>query len=344
MEDNNKKKLTPEEMQKSLEDRDRNLTSNDSTESAESDPYLEQARRMKELTGKEGLGNVKLGRGDDGLNADMILGFHPLEVDTLPSGGIFYPKDTKLTIRAAKTAEIRHWSTLNERDLFDIEDKLNHIMKECVKIQSPGKMMTWKDILEEDRIYVILSIRDLTFKQGENKLQLGKTCPECSANNIVEISNKNWQFNKLPDEIYKYYDESQNALMIHTKSHGTIKMKPPTIGIMGAVSEYVQNKRAKGESWDQAFIQLLPYLRDDWRGFKDKDIFEGEVDFKGWDEKKYTLYYRLAEKIKVGVKPDLVCACTECGAEVTAQVDFLEAGGLKKIFVPDISDIAGELL
>jgi len=333
------KRPSEEEMKKSLEEKD---GINNPDKSA--DPYLENAKKMKELTGKEGLGNVKLGKDDDGLNADMVLGFFPLDTKGFPSGGIFYPADTKINIRAARTAEIRHWSTLNDRDLFDIEDKLNHIMKECVKVTAPGKMMTWKDLLEEDRIFVILSIRDLTFKQGENKLQLIKPCNECGCNNTVEISNKNWQFNKLPDDIYKYYDESTNALMIHTKSYGTIKMKPPTIGIMTIISDYVQTKRAKGETWDQAYIQLLPYLREDYRGFKDKDIFEGEVDFKGWDEKKYTLYYRLAEKIKVGVKPDLAVACSECGAEVIAQVDFQQAGGLKKIFVPDISDIAGELL
>ena len=52
MEDNNKKKLTPEEMQKSLEDRDRNISPEEPT--IENDPYLEQARKMKEITGKEG--------------------------------------------------------------------------------------------------------------------------------------------------------------------------------------------------------------------------------------------------------------------------------------------------
>lgn len=334
------KKATEEQMKSVLEQKDRN----ESESNPETDPYIANAKKIQDITGKQGLGNVKLGKDDDGLNADMVLGYFPLDLNSLPSGGIFYPKDIKINIRAARTAEIRHWSTLNERDLFDIEDKLNHIMKECIKVQAPGKMLTWKDILEEDRIVVILSIRDLTFKQGENTLQIAKSCPECSVNNHIEISNKNWQFNKLSDDIYKYYDESTNSLMIQTKSYGNIKMKPPTIGIMSVISEYVQEKRSKGESWDQSYIQLLPYLRDEWRGFKNKDIFDGEVEFKGWDEKKYTLYYRLAEKIKIGVKPDLAVACTECGAEVTAQVDFQQAGGLKKIFVPNISDIAGELL
>ena len=330
------KRPSEEDMRKSLEGKDDINKIND--------PYLESAQKMKELTGKEGLGNVRFGKDDETGNSDMILGWHNLEVSDFPSGGIFYPAGTKINIRAARAAEIKHWSTLNDRDLFDIEDKLNHIMKECTKVQAPGKMMMWKDILEEDRIYVILAIRDLTFKQGENKLQITKACDECGCQNTLEINNKNWQYNKLPEDIYKYYDESTNSLMIQTKSYGVIKMRPPSIGIMATISAYVQDKRSKGEKWDQSYIQILPYLRDEWRGFKDKDIFEGQVDYQGWDDKKYTLYYRSAEKIKVGVKPDLAVACKDCGAEVTAQVDFQSGGGLKKIFVPDISDIAGELL
>ena len=43
-------------------------------------------------------------------------------------------------------------------------------------IRFPGKQASFKDLKEEDRIHVILTIRDLTFSQGENRLALNVVC------------------------------------------------------------------------------------------------------------------------------------------------------------------------
>ena len=122
----------------------------------------------------------------------------------MPSSGRFYHEGMTIHIRAARAAEIRHWSTLNERDMWDVDDKLNHIMQNCTRIQSDKKMLSWKDILEEDRIHVILAIRDLTFKEGENKLQITKQCPSCGTTNTIDIKNANFQpklYIKNPDAL-----------------------------------------------------------------------------------------------------------------------------------------------
>jgi len=333
-------------MKKAVEAKEGKFNTNiDNGNDITKDPYLENAKKMEELTGQMGLGNVHSMRNTidtDTINSSMVLGWHPVYADEMPSAGLFYPADIKITIRAAYVAEIRHWSTLNDRDMYDVEDKLNHIMQNCCKIMSSGRMLSWKDILEEDRIFLILAIRELTFKDGENKLQVEKNCEDCGTKNILEIKNSNWVYSKLPDDIIKYYDESRRILAIQTKSCGTIEMKPPTIGTFQVITKFIQTKQQAGEFWDQAYTQILPYIRHEWRGFNDKNIFDGEVDFKGWDEKKYMLHYRLAEKVKVGVQPDIKCMCSGCGAEVTAQVNFQQSGGIKGLFV--ISDIAGELL
>jgi hypothetical protein len=54
------------------------------------------------------------------------------------------------------------------------------------------------------------------------------------------------------------------------------------------------------------------------------------------------LLYRIAEKMRVGVQPEISTECTGCGEEVTAQIDF--RNGIKAIFIPTISDITDELL
>lgn len=307
------------------------------------DPYLKSAEDIKNLTGKEGLGNVKHVHGEEAtVNSDMILGWHPINIEDLPSEGRFYPDGVKINIRAARAAEIRHWSTLNERVLYDIDDKLNHIVQHCTRIQSNKRMLSWKDILEEDRVFVILAIRELTFKEGENKLQVGKQCPHCGTQNTIEINNYTLQRSPKVPEIEKYYDEVEKMYSIGTRSFGTIKMKPPTIGVMQVVSDYIQNKQNEGGYWDQSYIQLFPYLNFNWRGMNEKTIFNGEVEFNGWSEKQYMLIYRIAEKMKVGVQPEINVNCTGCDGEITAKVDFLD--GIKALFIPTISDISDELL
>ena len=44
----------------------------------------------------------------------------------------------------------------------------------------------FKDIFEEDRIHVVLAVRELTFKKGENKMAIPYECEECGAEFHVE--------------------------------------------------------------------------------------------------------------------------------------------------------------
>ena len=117
-------------------------------------------------------------------------------------------------------------------------------------------------------------------------------------------------------------------------------MKPPTIGVMQVVTKFIKEKEEKKEKWDKSFIQLLPYLRTDWRGFNEKSIFETEVEFQGWSLKKYSTAYNLAEKIKVGIKQDIVQPCENCSEEVSVPVVF--PSGIKSLFL--IQDTPDELL
>lgn len=345
--------LSEEEIRRSVEGEDYNPglgNINDTYESpgvkkqVEHDPYLQSAQDIEDLTGRVGLGNVQQMREDErsSTNPDMVLGWHPIDIEDMPSSGRFYPEGMKINIRSARAAEIRHWSTLNERDLFDVEDKLNHIIQSCTRVQHGKRMYSWKDILEEDRVFVILAIRELTFKEGENKLQVNKQCEHCGTNNNVEINNYTMQRVPLVEEIERYYDSEERLYNIHTKSFGTIKMKPPTIGVMQVVSDYIHKKRNEGGYWDQSYIQLFPYLYFNWKGMNEKTIFDGEVSFQGWTDKQYMLMYRLGEKIKVGVQPEIRVNCTGCDGEIAAQIDFRD--GIKALFIPTISNITDELL
>lgn len=285
-----------------------------------------------------GLGKATMAKfRNDVEGSDVHLGFIDVLTEDLPSRGLFYPADTTIKIRSARVAEIRHFSTLDEQNILDIEDKLNQIVKSCVRIQSGSRILSYKDILEEDRIYLLLSIRDLTFPEPENKIIL-KAQDANGASFDVELSTKYFETENVPEEISQYYDEEKRAFVIQTKSAGEVTMRPPSIGVMEEVTKFMQNRQRERKSFDQSFLQILPYITTDWRGFNTKVIFEKEIEFQGWGERKYMVIYRLAEKMKVGVKPEL--RVEHEGEEVLVPMNF--PGGIKSLFI--ISDLSGELL
>ena len=276
---------------------------------------------------------------------NSLVGYTKLDLNQFPSGGAFYRDDFEIHIRAAKVAEIRAFSTLDENNLKEVDDGLNNIVLSCTKIMYGNQRGSYKDILEEDRIYLILAIRELTFKTGEQTLMMpvgkkGCKTQECKAQESVELRTTNLQFNNVIETIEKYYDPADKCYTVTTKNYGEIKMAPPTIGVMRAITDYIRDREEKNQSWDKSTLAILPYLQREWRGWNEKDIFAKITSFQGWDATKYTIVYRLAEDMKVGVKPEMGFPCKSCGEEVTVPLTF--PGGIKALFI--IPDISAELL
>lgn len=286
-----------------------------------------------------GLGKVNMERftGEKAEDADFHLGYHNIPLLSLPSGGMFYPEGTQLSIRSAKVAEVRHFSTIDETNVLDIDEKLNTIVDSCTRITCTSKRLSYKDLLEEDRFYVILSIRDLTFPEPESSLKIEHTSKKGEKHDI-EIKKDYFQYFKIPVELDKYYDSDAKSFLIETKSFGTIEMKPPAIGVMQKITAYIKEKQQKGLKVDQSVLQIIPYLHKDWRTFNDKTIFEFEIELNGWTNKKYNLVYTLAEKMKVGIQPNMIVQLGDEEEEVP--ISFRD--GIKSLFI--VQDIAGELL
>ena len=153
---------------------------------------------------------------------------------------------------------------------------------------------------------------------------------------LIKIEQK--KIEEKLHEIAKYYDDEKRAFAIQTKSFGTILMRPPSIGIMQRMTAYIKDRQEKNEKIDQSVLQIMPYLANEWRGFSDRDIFKFEVEMNGWSNKKYSLIYKLAEQMKVGIKPDME---VQIGDEwEVVPIGFRD--GIKSLFI--VQDIAGELL
>ena len=239
------------------------------------------------------LGKVDVSRQMDHTSPDdpeikrlnSLVGYTPLNLNEFPSKGKFYRDDFEIHIRSAKVAEVRAFSTVDENNLKEVDDGLNNLVLSCTRIMYGSQRGSYKDILEEDRIYLILAIRELTFKTGEQTLMMPvgkKSCKtsECKSQESVELRTENLQFNNVIDTIEKYYDSVDRCYSVSTKSYGEIKMAPPTIGVMRAITDYIRDREEKNQSWDKSTLAILPYLQREWRGWTEKDIFAKLHPFK----------------------------------------------------------------
>jgi hypothetical protein len=322
-----------EEMARILEEKDRER------KAANAQSVDAEYVAMEESINQNGLGRVNMENFGPAKaeRPDIVLGWHELPVDSLPSRGRFYPSDISVKIRAAKVAEIRHFSTMDENNLLDIDEKLNAIVESCTQVSSKSTRISFKDLLEEDRFILIMSIRDLTFPEPEASLKVEHQTKDGNKHE-VEIRREYFQYFSISAEIEKYYDANLRAFAIQTRTHGEIIMRPPTIGLMQEVTKYIRERREQGLNIDQSLIQVAPYLGGDWRSFNQKRLFELEIEMNGWDPKKYMLIYRLAEQMKVGLQPEMKVLLGD--SEEIIPINF--RGGIKTLFI--VQDLSGELL
>lgn len=283
------------------------------------------------------------GRQDAHESLTSKYGWQRILMDNLPSrrkGLNFYPADFQITIRSADVPQVRHWSEINEEDAFSIDNAFNDMLLACCKVSMENGQGSYKDLLEEDRIYILFEIRALTYPEAEHNLTFKHACPECDYDNDLLLDNDHFQAMDIDETMGKYYDTEKECFIVKTKTYGGIIIKPPTIGIMQAVSKYLQELRQANKKIDMTFIKILPYIAGTWKGLNAKRIKEINVTYQGWNEKRFSLMLDLCSKARIGVKPEMFTDCKSCGSEVTAPITF--PGGVKALFI--VSDFSSELL
>jgi len=300
-----------------------------------------QAQQQTEAPKQTSLGKATHFQGGDNEPSNVPHGYIEIWPDAFPTRGMFYPAGTRFFVRAATVDAIRHFSTIDETSPFSVNEGLVDVIKMCLLVKTLGKPLTYKDIKDEDRIHIILAIREVTFAKGENRLAVKVECG-CGTENEIEVRNSSFRRADLDEDVMRYYDEEGRRFVFKTKSFGDIIISPPSIGIATVVTDYVQRLGAEGKAKqiDKAFVRMLPFIIHDYRTTDEKAIKRLHVDFLSWSKEKFQLMNNLIDKVKLGVKETLFSACANCGEEIATPITF--PGGFKSLFI--VSDISGELL
>ena len=300
------------------------------------------------------LGNIKDNKKneDDRIDEELsrigrMRDFHNIPLNGLPSLGKFYPDNTRISIRAARVDEIREFSAIDENDIKDVTDKLTYMVSQCVKVYYGNVPGSYRDLLSADRIVLILKIRELTFLDGMSSIKLPVPANACETagckpqDNIIFNSTK-LNFTTPTPELEKYYDSVNKCYNVRTKSFGVITLFPPTIGVTSIVTNWIVEQAKEEKKIDAALTEILQYLVGNWRRLNSKSIFNILGELSTWSTEKFTLVYRLIEKINIGIEFELKDRCETCGGEITVPITFPD--GYKSLFVPTVSDFGDELL
>lgn len=275
------------------------------------------------------------------------IGWKNIPVSILPSSGMFYPEGTKIAIRAAEVKEIRHYSTIDDDDKLDIEEKLSYVIERCTRMEFPyDGVMSYKDLKQEDRFFIIMAIRDLTFIKGENMIRLNpykkcKSTLDCPFESGIELRTGVLSSYDIDEEILNYYDSSSRSFVFNPKKiNKKIEISIPSIGVTQEISNFIREASIKKVEVDDGFISIAPFLFNDWRSLNFQTILGKmrEID-NFWTKEEYSLYYELSERVKMGTKLEVELQCPNCGEEVAAKIIFPR--GLRSLFI--ISDIFREL-
>ena len=257
---------------------------------------------------------------------DNGMGFVELPMDSLPTGGIFYPEGTRIFVRSASGGDIRHWSMTDETDVSAIDDAISYIIERCMRISFPNGQAHWKDLKEIDRFYIILAIRDFTFKEGNNELKIKVT-----ENREVVVHKDDVSFIDLGEKIIKYYNHEKRCFTFPVKNPavGAIDIYMPCCGVTQWLKNYMQKKNQRQEQYDQDFITIAPLLIPDYRKLNDSSYAQILRNTMNWGPYEWSLVSKVKSIIQKAITPKLTYI-DESGAEQETPLNF--QGGVKAIF------------
>lgn len=260
------------------------------------------------------------------------LKYMTVDIETLPLG-MFYPKGTKIKIRACEVKEIQAYSMVEEGNFADVVDKMNNMLSACIRIEyANGKTGTYLDIKDGDRYYLIFLIREFTFQKG-NVLTVKEDC-DCGEEVTIPLTRQHFEFYEIEKSIASYFNKQDGKFIFETVNGSKFKIGVPSIGLQRTFTskiqkDYKENKKLPNLS----FLKIVPFTISHLNRCEDKFIDEKLKEFEQIHKDDFQFLNSVIDKMKFGIKK-LVNKCDKCGTEVRTDMRF-PTGAAGIFVVPD---------
>ena len=265
---------------------------------------------------------------NSGLKYRDNVGWLKIPIETLPTKGMFYPDGFEISIRAARGEEIKHWSTMNDHDIQQLsrtDDILNYMIEKCCNVKNPNYPgNSWKDLKNVDRFYILFTIKEFTFLDGENELMV-----PISEGKDIPVTKDMIDFISVPDEVMKFYNPDKKCFTFNVGGTA-FNMHIPSIGVNDWLKKYASQKINAREGYDEDFLTYAPMLIRDHRGLSQRDYEEMVSASRLWGVKEWSVVSYVTDKLSTATEPKIKYI-NEDGAEVEIPLTF--RGGIRALFV-----------
>ena len=256
------------------------------------------------------------------------LGYLKIPVESLPTKGTFYPDGMEISIRAARGEEIKHWSTMNDKDfqqMSQVDDIFNYMIERCCVVKIPGMSGNcWKDLNNIDRFYLLLAIREFTFTDT-NPLRV----PYSEGKEDIPVVKEMIDYINFPDELMEFFNNERKCFTFEVDGQ-TINMYIPSLGVNEWIKKYTINKYNSGEIFDKDFLMYAPMLIRDYRKLSARAYEELVGSTRLWGHREWSVVSYVADQLNSITEPKIKYT-DESGTEVEIPLNF--RGGIKAIFL-----------
>jgi hypothetical protein len=302
------------------------------SEESEMNAFLNRSRSKSKLTqepeyNSESIALPQISKGWNEINrAELGIRSH------------FYPDDWSFFVRPATVEAIKNWSAIDEERIDVLNNVFNDIIRSCVSIKSATGNIPWNKINSWDRFWFILKVRELSFKQGEAKIEFTDNCSECEQEIVYNLSPKSLYY-EFPDEdiVSKHWKSEERIWYINPQDYGIekqpVKLYVPTLEKDQAILDWGIAKTRANKKLDQTFFKFLPWMLT--KVPKDAEVLNRFIEdayriYKEWDIEMFEFMDDVIRNITINPSEKLRQVCPHCGEEVISNVRF--PNGIKAIF------------
>lgn len=255
------------------------------------------------------------------------LQYLSFDVKDFPCGQ-FYPVGTMFQIRAAQVIEIQSYSMVDDSNVYDVIEKMNDMLSACVRVKYiDNKVASYLDIKDQDRIYLIFLIRELTFQAG-NSLSVNVKC-SCGIENSIELKRQNFKFHKIDTDLNGYYHSSTNSFKFDVINGTSYEITPPSIGLQKAFTDYIVRENNNNVAPNLSFLKIIPFLLNGRNNITYDGIKSKLSEYHLMNDISFQFLNAAVSKMTFGIEK--VAKICDCGEEVTTDMQF--PNGASGIFV-----------
>ena len=299
----------------------------------------EQNNMSEEEYLKKHLGNLESSKNQNNSDIPFVeqpkidntrttdLQYFNFDIKELPCGA-FYPAGTVFMVRPAQVKEIQAYSMVDDQNFYDIVEKMNDILQSCVRIKySDGKMGSYLDVKDQDRLFLIFLIRELTFQQG-NSLTVTTRCG-CGEELQLELKRDHFSFHEIDEKLDRYFSNSTRSYHFTTVNGKEFELTPPNIGLQKAFTDYILKENNEKRTPNLSFLKIIPFMLAGRTSVTYEGIKSKLKEFEEIDDISFQFLNAAVSKMTFGIK-ELKKTCS-CGEEVHTDMQF--PNGASGIFV-----------